>query len=63
MNDKVNNPLKLKCTECSSTNLRRFGRIWSKDNRTGHRRKFQRWQCDNCGVSCIRPKGWEKQYD
>ncbi len=56
------NPLKLKCPECHSTKLRKFGKLWATGP-TGHRRKVQRWQCDNCGFATLRPRGWEKQYD
>jgi len=40
----------LKCPECGSKRLIKFGKRWIR------RRQIQQWQCRNCGRITVYPK-------
>lgn len=45
------NGKKLRCPECNSTRIIKFGKVWQG------RKKKQRYQCLACGRTTIKPKG------
>ena len=40
----------MKCPECSSTLMGKSGKVWSG------RTRVQRWRCEKCGRTTVKPK-------
>jgi transposase-like protein len=45
----------MKCPECGSNNLVKFGKKFAKDKETGERVKNQQFQCKDCGRITVKP--------
>lgn len=49
----------MKCPECESENMPKFGFTWAKDKVTGQRVRVQQRQCGDCGRITRHPLGIE----
>jgi DNA-directed RNA polymerase subunit RPC12/RpoP len=47
----------IRCPECNSTRLIKFGTKFARNARTGRRHAVQQYQCKNCGRITIKPRG------
>ena len=50
----------LRCPECNSTKLIKFGRKFTRDRQTDKRHLVQQYQCKSCGRITIKPRGDNK---
>jgi len=50
----------MKCPECGSPNLMKFGKKFVKDSVTGERHRVQQYQCRDCGRITVHPVGIER---
>jgi len=46
----------LRCPECNSDGLIKFGTKFARDARSDKRRLVQQYQCKNCGRITIKPR-------
>jgi transposase-like protein len=46
----------MRCPECRSTRLVKFGKKFARNPETGRRHRVQQYQCKNCGRITIYPR-------
>lgn len=45
----------MKCPECGSKNLKKFGKKWSWNQDKNERERKQQYQCNDCGRVTVNP--------